>query len=153
VAICRALVIAVVWGGRHIEDLREIRGDGALRGLIGLEEMPSCSTFGDWLVRVEQGGGIEGQAGVNKEVVGEILAKDEREGYTLDVDATVIEAEKKEACWTYKKVKGYQPILGFLKENRLCLAYEFRQGNEPASLRAVEFLQRCEEGLPEGKDL
>ena len=30
-------------------------------------------------------------AGVNEEVVGEILAKDEREAYTLDVDATVIE--------------------------------------------------------------
>ena len=147
------LLLLLYGGGRHIEDLREIREDGALRGLIGLEEMPSCSTFGDWLVRVGQGGGIEGLAGVNKEVVGEILAKDEREGYTLDVDATVIEAEKKEACWTYKKVKGYQPILGFLKESSLCLAYEFRRGNEPASSRAVEFLQRCEEGLPEGKEI
>jgi len=78
-------------GGRHIGDLREIRDDLALRRLIGLEEMPSCSTFGDWLVRVGKGGGIEGMAGVNEEVVGEILAKDEREAYTLDVDATVIE--------------------------------------------------------------
>lgn len=65
--------------------------------------------------------------GVNEEVAGEILLKDEEEQYTLDADATVIEAEKKDAQWTYKKVKGYQPILGSLKENSLCLAYEFRK--------------------------
>jgi len=65
----------------------------------------------------------------------------------------VIEAEKKDAQWTYKKVKGYQPILGFLKENSLCLAYEFRKGNVPASFGAVEFLERCERVLPEGKKI
>ena len=36
-------------------------------------------------------------AGVNEEVVGEILAKDERKAYSLDVDITVIEAKKREA--------------------------------------------------------
>jgi len=115
--------------------------------------VPSCSTFGDWLVRLGRGGGIEGMAGVNEEVVGEILAKDEREAYSLDVDTTVIEAEKREARWTYKKVKGYQPILGFLKENLLCLAYEFRQGNEPSGSRAEEFLERREQALLEGKKI
>lgn len=65
--------------------------------------------------------------GVNEEVAGEILLKDKEEQYRLDADATVIEAEKKDAQWTYKKVKGYQPILGFLKGNSLCLAYEFRK--------------------------
>ncbi len=78
--------------------------------------------------------------GVNEEVAGEILLKDEEEQYTLDADATVIETEKKDAQWTYKKVKGYQSILGFLKENSLCLAYEFRKGNVPVSFGAVEFL-------------
>ena len=33
--------------------------------------------------------------GVNEEVAGEILLKDKEEQYTLDADATVIEAEKK----------------------------------------------------------
>jgi len=56
-------------------------------------------------------------------------------GDPQDVDATVIEAEKRDAQWTYKKVKGYQPILGFIKENSLCLAYESREGNVPGSPR------------------
>lgn len=45
----------------------------------------------------------------------------------------------------------YQPMVGFLKENSLCLAYEFRKGNVPPSFGAVEFLERCERVLPEGK--
>ena len=45
-------------GGRHIEDLREIRDDAALRQLAGMGEMPSLSTYGDWLVWVGSGGGV-----------------------------------------------------------------------------------------------
>jgi hypothetical protein len=34
-------------GGRHIEDLREIQDDEALRQIVGLDRMPSVLTFGD----------------------------------------------------------------------------------------------------------
>lgn len=37
------------------------------------------------------------------------------EELTLDPDATIIEAEKREAEWTYQKVKGYQPLLCYVK--------------------------------------
>ena len=137
------LLLMITGGGRHIEDLREIQEDRALRKLIGMAKIPSPSTFGDWLVRLGAGGGVEAMEVVNEEVVEKILEKDTQEEYTLDVDATVIEAEKREAAWTYKKVKGYQPILGFLNETSVCLAYEFREGNVLAGSGALEFLERC----------
>lgn len=145
------LLLMLHAGGRHIEDLREIEDDRALRRVVGLEAMPSSSTYGDWLVRMGQTGGIRGLEAVNKEVVGEALEGDEHEAYTLDVDATVIEAEKQEAEWTYKKVKGYQPILGFLQEIPVCVAYEFRKGNAPAGSHAKRFLKRCMRTLPRKK--
>ena len=46
---------------------------------------------------------------------------------TLDVDATIIEAEKQEAEWTYAKVKGYQPLLGYVEG--VCVHHEFRAGD------------------------
>lgn len=147
------LLLMLYGGGRHIEDLREIRDDVALRRLIGLEEMPSLSTFGDWLSRCGEKSGVEGIGRVNGEVARRILRKDQTQRYTLDVDATVIEAEKQGAEWTYKKVKGYQPILGFIAENGVCLSYEFREGNVVAGARAVEFLEECERVLPEGKEI
>jgi len=147
------LLLMLYGGGRHIEDLREIRDDVALRRLIGLEEMPSLSTFGDWLSRCGEKSGVEGIGRVNGDVARRILRKDQTQRYTLDVDATVIEAEKQGAAWTYKKVKGYQPILGFIAENGVCLSYEFREGNVVAGARAVEFLEECERVLPEGKEM
>jgi hypothetical protein len=145
------LVMMLYGGGRHIEDIREIRDDGALRGLLGMDEMPSLSTYGDWLVRMGKEGGLEATTQISKEVVARVCLEDKEEDYTLDVDATVIEAEKKSAQWTYKKMKGYQPILGFIAENSLVLAYEFREGNVPAQAKAVEFLEGCEKACPEEK--
>jgi hypothetical protein len=73
--------------------------------------------------------------------------------YTWDVDATVIEAEKKEAQWTRKKLRGYQPILGFLAETRVCLTHEFREGNLAAQSGALDFLSRCLGVCPETRYL
>ena len=147
------LLLMIYGGGRHIEDLREIRDDVALREVIGLTDMPSLSTFGDWLIRMGERGGREAMEEVNKEVFRKIVAKCDEKEYTLDVDSTVIESWKEEAKWTYKKVKGYHPIAGFLKENALCIAYEFREGNVQAGSGAEEFLKKCEEALPEGKKI
>lgn len=137
------LLLMLEGGGRHIEDLREIQDDRALRQLVGMGRMPSLSTFGDWLTRVGAHGGVEAMVSVDEEVAEEIIEKSPEQDYTLDVDATVIEAEKERAKWTYKKVRGYQPILGFLTENGICLTHEFREGNVVAQSGALGFLKRC----------
>lgn len=108
------LLMMLYGGGRHIEDIREIRDDEALRELLAMEKMPSLSTYGDWLVQMAKEGGLGASAQISKEVVGKVCFGDKENDYTLDVDATVIEAEKKSAQWTYKYVKGYQPTLGFI---------------------------------------
>ena len=46
--------------------------------------------------------------------------------YTLDIDATAISGQKKEAEMTYKGFKGYMPIVGHLAENGLVIYAEFR---------------------------
>jgi len=142
-AYLEPMLLMLEGGGRHIEDLREIRDDRTLRRLVGLRRMPSLSTFGDWLGRMGRSGGVEAMVKVDEEVAELILKRLATPESTLDVDATVIEAEKKEAEWTYKKVKGYQPILGFLAENGICLAHEFREGNVAAQSGALKFLKRC----------
>ena len=57
------------------------------------------------------------------------LKKEKIKDYTLDIDATAILAEKKEAEMTYKGFRGYMPIVGHLAENGLVVYEEFRQGN------------------------
>src|SRR2546426_4697763 len=107
----------LVWmlhaGGRRLEDLRELRGEHEVLEQLGLEAVPDAGTVGDWLRRQGRAG-AEGMQRVNRQLAAEGL-RQEPEEVILDVDATEIEAEKQEAQWTYHKVKGYMPMLGYVK--------------------------------------
>jgi len=146
------LILMLHGGGKTLEDLREIKGELSLRKLMEMEEMPASCTVGDWLRRMGRDGrGILGLGRVNDHLVKKILKKDPRTEYTLDHDATIIETEKEEAQYTYKKEKGYQPLLGFLYELDTILDDEFRDGDVPAGFGALESLIRCNQKMPQGK--
>jgi len=146
------LVLMLHGGGKKLNELREIRDELSLRELLQMEGSPASCTVGDWLRRMGRDGkGLSGLAKVERHQVFEVLKRDKRDEYTMDSDATIIEAEKEEAKWTYKKEKGYQPLLGFISGIGLMIADEFRDGNIPAGAGAPEFLKYCESMMPEGK--
>lgn len=138
-------------GGRHLEDLRVVRDDAGLRSVVELSEFPSSDAAGDWLRRMGMGVGLLGFSSVNREVVRRGLEGDGLVSYTLDVDATQIEAEKYDAKWTYKGSRGYMPMVGHLAENGLVLGDEFREGNDSPNARNLEFITHCAKQMPEGK--
>lgn len=149
----REFVQALVWmlhaGGRRLEDLRELRAEHEVLKELGLESVPDAGTVGDWLRRQGEAG-AEALKQVNQKVIALGLEAEEEER-TLDVDATQIEAEKREAEWTYQHVQGYMPLLGYV--NGVCVGYEFREGNESPGARILEFARNCEAALPEGKPI
>ena len=146
------LILMLHGGGKKLDDLRELKGEVSLRELLEMKGLPASCTVGDWLRRMGRDGqGLLGLSKANQHIVAEILKRDKRTEYTLDTDATVIESEKEEAKWTYKKEKGYQPLLGFLFELGLALGDEFREGNIPAGAGTVEFLDACHRMMPKGK--
>ena len=145
------LVLMLNGGGRSLEDLRQIRDDDGLREVLGLEQMPSADATGDWLRRGGASGGLEALGGVSRRVLKRGLKKDGIKGYTLDIDATGIEAEKQSAQMTYKGYTGYMPMVGHLAENGLIIGDEFREGNASPGARNLEFVKYCEQQLPRGK--
>ena len=106
-----AYVKPLVWmlqaGGRRLEGVRELRAEHEVLRRLGLDELPSADALGDWLRRMGSRG-VQALGQLNRELVASTLEAASAE-LTLDVDATIIEAEKQEAEWTYAKVKGYQP--------------------------------------------
>lgn len=152
-------------GGKALDHLRELQAEVSLREILHMKQMPNSTTVGDWLRRMGQDErGLDGLERVNDHLNHQMLQRSKTLHYTLDVDATIIESEKDAAHWTYKKVKGYQPILGFLQQEEqlsgevgslrgLIVADGFREGNVPAGAGAVAFLKRCKEKLPAGKTL
>ncbi len=147
------LILMLNGGGRSLEDLREIREDVGLKEVLGLDRMASSDATGDWLRRSGFNGGVEGLGKVNKLLLKRSLKRDKRKGYTLDIDATGIEAEKREAKRTYKGFRGYMPIVGHLAENALIVGDEFREGNDSPGARNLEFVKYCRAQMPKGKDI
>jgi hypothetical protein len=94
----------------------------SLRELLEMESLPASCTIGDWLRRMrEDTTGLSGLGKVNHHLVKQVILKDQRNGYTLDVDASIIASEKEQAKVTYKGEKGYQPQMGFLSEAGLII--------------------------------
>lgn len=138
-------------GGRHIEDLREIAEDKALRKLIGLKELPSASAAGDWFRRMGNGSGLKGLAGVIDATNRKALQNHKASEYTLWTDPTLIETGKAEAKMSYMGFKGYRPIITAFKELPVIAYHEFRDGNAMGGTKeAVEAAYRI---LPEGKKI
>jgi hypothetical protein len=147
------LMLMLAGGGRTLEDLRVLRNDEGLRSLLQFKEMPSSDATGDWLRRMgaKESDGLAGLHHVNRGVFRRLLQEDERVGYTLDIDATQIVAEKREAHYTYKGEKGYMPMVGHVAELGLIVGHEFREGNAAPAAGNLEFLQACERNMPDGK--
>lgn len=146
-----SLLLMLHGGGRALEDLRELAADAGLRELVGLREIPSADALGDWLRRTGSGPGLGGLGEVNRGVVDRVLHMEARPDYTLDIDATLIAAEKAAAAWTYKGFPGYAPMVGHLAENGVVVHEEFRAGNDSPGARNLEFLQACAARMPAGK--
>ena len=88
-----------------------------------------------------EGEGLKGLEQLNRFYLHKQLKKEkEIRDYTLDIDATAILAEKKEAEMTYKGFRGYMPIVGHLAENGLVIYAEFRPC-PTAGGRAMSLLQ------------
>ena len=149
------VVLMLAGGGRTLEDLRVLRHDDGLRCLLRLDEMPSSDASGDWLRRMgaNESGGLAGLQRVNRCVFRRLLGDDERTDFTLDIDATQIVAEKREARYTHKGEKGYMPMVGHIAENSLAIDHEFREGNAAPAAGNLEFVQACERNMPKGKKI
>ena len=143
------LVLMLYGGGRHIEDLRELREDGALMGATQMGEIPSSSAYGDWLVRMGEGQGLVSLHRVIDELTRKVLRRDEHEQYTLWSDPTIIEADKHEAVMSYQGMKGYRPIVTAFKEMPVVVWHRFRPGNAMGG--ALEALKGAYRLLPRGK--
>lgn len=151
ITFIKPLSMTMYGGGSCIEDMKEIAEDKSLRKVSGLKIVPSPSAEGDWLKRIAGRGGIEGMEIVNRAASSKIIRKDKRNSYTLIIDPTIIEAEKREACMTYLGVKGYRPVIAVLKELDIVIAYQFKEGNDNGG--RVEIIKKAFEMMPEGKKI
>lgn len=130
-------------GASQLEDVKELAEDKALQRMIDIESYPSSDAIGDWLRRQGESNGADNLWKVMKHLLANIPGKD----FTLDIDTTIIEANKGDAVKTYKGIVGYQPMIGIIAENNVTVYSEFRKGNISPQEGIVKFIERCRENI------
>lgn len=145
----KTLILMHHEGSFHLDDIRHIQDDEALRTVLDLNKLPQATTLGDWLRRMGNQPQIQDAwVKVNRALLQSALHRCKK--VTLDIDATEIVAHKADAQWTYNKNKGFMPMVGHIAETGQVVAVDFRQGNVPPALDNLAFIQQCQQSLPEG---
>ncbi len=134
-------------GAMHLEDVKDFARDEAYRLMTGREHYPTSDALGDWLRR-EARTGNEGEKKM-MQVDAELINTSKEEGdKTLDVDASVIEADKGDAGYTYKEIRGYQPLLAACPEVGLFINSRFQHGNENTQGDIKSFIEESVRLVP-----
>ncbi len=145
----KTLILMQHEGSFHLDEVRHIQDDEALRTVLDLKKLPQATTLGDWLRRVGNQPHIQDAwVKVNKALLQSALHRCKK--VTLDIDATEIIAHKADAKWTYNKNKGFMPMVGHIAETGQVVAVDFRYGNVPPAQDNLAFIQQCQQSLPEG---
>lgn len=166
-------MLTIAAGGECVEDLSVLRADRPFVELVG-HEIPTPSVgkkyfyaFHDDAQEVAvaaqrelfpsyvppETAPLAGLGRVNDHLVCQAQAGRPERTATLDHDGTIIESTKREAAWTYKGTRGYQPSLVLWAEQDIVLASEFRDGNVPAGSGVLRVAKRAFEALPPGVEL
>ena len=148
-AYIRTLILMLHEGGCHLDDVRHLAEDSALRNVLGLDIMPRASSIGAWLRKMGNSPGADkAWEAVNKALLQVALHQVKK--VTLDIDATEVVVNKADAQWTYNKNKGYMPMVGHIAETGQIVACDFRQGNAAPAKENFEFIKQCQKALPHG---
>ncbi len=133
----------------HLDDVRHLESDTALKTLLGIKSHPKPTSIGDWLRKTGKHHATSlSLQKINKTLLAAALHTVKK--VTLDIDATEVIANKSSANWTYKSNKGYMPMLGHIAQTGQIVACDFRKGNQSPNSNNLEFIKQCQEALPDG---
>jgi len=151
-------------GGERCDDLEHFRKDLALAQLIGFIP-PSPQTARDFFEKFHREGAppiwksehcsipeentfLTGLASVNRTIIAHVQTRSTQPVATIDMDAVIVECDKRDARTTYEGTRGYQPVVAFWAEQELILADEYRDGNIPAGCGNLRVLKKALANLP-----
>ena len=132
-------------GATCLEDVRLFEDDEAYKEMAEIMHYPTSDALGDWLRRH---GGPDGEERLWSVISPVIQSMTSGTGHTLDIDGTLIEADKGDAQFTYKGFRGYHPLVGGCVELGLFTGSLFQQGNISPQQDLQKFIAQCTKNLP-----
>jgi hypothetical protein len=132
-------------GATCLEDIRLFENDEAYKEMAEVRHYPTSDAIGDWLRRH---GNTDGEQRLWTVISSLIQTMSGGSGLTLDIDGTLIEADKGDAQMTYKDFRGYHPLVGGSVELGLFAGSRFQHGNAAPQQELVSFIHQCLNNLP-----
>ena len=145
-----SLILMQHEGGIRLDDIKYLKKDAAITKLLGLKNIPQHDSIGDWLRRMGLSG-VNAISLINKQLCH--IALKGTKYITLDIDASEIISNKKDAKKTYKFNEGYMPMVGHIAEINHVIETDFREGNISPKTENLEFIKKCVANLPNGVKL
>lgn len=142
-----SLALLLIAGGESLTDIQLLQSDRSLKRLLGWPRLPAATTLGQFLHRCTRRA-LGALSTANTRLATKTICHRLIQSVTLDFDATLIEAHKQEAEFTYEKFPGYDPLLCFVAETGMVLRGLFRPGNASPSANALSFLRGSLKLLP-----
>lgn len=152
------LIALMAAGGDCLDDVRVLSADMGMMRMWGRRTIPSPESLRSFLNRFHDEEAIAarvahtafvpkeslaliGLGAVHRVLLGAVQKRAPVKQATLDVDATIIESEKREALPVYEGGTGYQPLQVWWPEQGLWVRSQFRDGNVGAQSGVLEILQ------------
>lgn len=151
--IVKQVILMLIGGGNRLSDIRILEEDKAIQEICGIKKVANEDTLGETFRRWDRQGGAKILKELAISVAQKGLTLVKQKEFTLDPDATEIQAGKKSAARSYKGNKGYMPLIGFLREVPFCINAYFRAGNESPAADNLELFQEAKKNMPKGKKI
>ncbi len=133
-------------GATCLEDVRLFENDEAYKEMVEVKGYPTSDAIGDWLRRH---GGTDGEKRLWSVTASLIQTIELGSHRTLDIDGSLIEADKGDALMTYKGFRGYHPLLGGCVELGLFVGSQFQQGNAVPQAELTNIIDQCRMNVPD----
>ena len=128
-------LLAIIDGVSRIDDISKwISKNKEIAKEIGLNTIPSTEVIYGFFKRSGKTKLMELLRELNKKLIienyiNEYLSEENDNNILVEIDATFMKSDKKEAKFNYKKEKSYSVLLEHIGEDRLVFDFEFRDGN------------------------
>lgn len=144
-----SLALTIIAGGERLDDTRLLKNDAALSELR-IASVPSANTIGVFLKRFSH---RTIAALARAALVPAAFTLKQLKTATIDIDSSLIESDKENAAFTYKKFSGYNPMLAWCPEADIFLSCLFRNGNASPQSHILETLKYCQGKFKDGTQL
>jgi hypothetical protein len=114
-------------GGHALDDVRLLSGDGGFQALLG-NAIPAANTLGEFLRRFT-GTLVYRLGALGLATAIRVIGHLGFQRITVDIDAFMVESQKKDVQMNYDGLWGYEPVMVSCAELKMPLAGLFRPGN------------------------